>query len=106
MVLLVVACLVASAISGYAVDAKALWVANCAPCHGQNGNSDTKMGKALGAMDLTDPKKQSSFSDARAASAIKNGLKQNGMTTMKAFGDKLSDDDINALVAYVRTLKK
>jgi mono/diheme cytochrome c family protein len=33
-------------------------------------------------------------------------VKENGKTTMKAFGDKLSDDEIKALVAYVRTLKK
>ena len=64
------------------------------------------MGKMLNAMDLTDPKKQASFTDSQAATAIKNGIKQNGKTTMKAFGGKLSDDEIKALVAYVRTLKK
>jgi mono/diheme cytochrome c family protein len=64
------------------------------------------MGKMLNAMDLTDPKKQASFSDAKAAEAIKNGVKQNGKTTMKAFGGKLSDEEIKALVTYVRTLKK
>ena len=32
------------------------------------------MGKMLNAMDLTDPKKQSSFTDAKAAAAIKDGL--------------------------------
>lgn len=106
MVSLVVTLLVASAISGRAADAKALWTANCTPCHGANGTGDTKMGKTLGAMDLTDPKKQSSFTDAQATAAIKDGVKQGGKTTMKAFGGKLSDDDIKALVAYVRTLKK
>ena len=67
---------------------------------------DTKMGKMVGAMDLTDPKKQASFTDAKATDAIKNGVKQNGKTTMKAFAGKLTDDEIKALVAYVRTLKK
>jgi len=98
--------LIASAISGRAADAKALWTANCTPCHGASGNGDTKMGKTLGAMDLTSASKQASFTDAQAATAIKDGVKQNGKTTMKAFGGKLSDDDIKALVAYVRTLKK
>jgi cytochrome c1 len=56
-------------------------------------------------MDLTDAKKQSAFSDAQAADAIKNGIKEGGKTKMKAF-PKLSDDDVKALVAYVRTLKK
>jgi mono/diheme cytochrome c family protein len=87
-------------------DAKANWSNNCAQCHGASGKGDTKMGKMLNAMDLTDPKKQASFTDAQAATAIRDGVKQNGKTTMKAFGGKLSDDEIKALVAYVRTLKK
>ena len=49
---------------------------------------------------------QASFTDADAAKAIKEGMKEDGKTVMKAFGDKLSDDEIKALVAYVRTLKK
>lgn len=98
--------LVASAMPGWAADAKALWTANCTPCHGASGNGDTKMGKTLGAMDLTSASKQASFTDAQATTAIKDGVKQNGKTTMKAFGGKLSDDDVKALVAYVRTLKK
>ena len=63
------------------------------------------MGKMLNAMDLTDPGKQSSFTNAQAATAIKDGIKQNGKTTMKAFSGKLSDAEIKALVAYVRSLK-
>jgi mono/diheme cytochrome c family protein len=89
-----------------AADAKALWDANCVQCHGKDGKADTKMGKALSAKDLTDPAVQSGFTDAKATDSIKNGVKENGKTTMKAFGGKLSDDDIKALVAYVRTLKK
>ena len=98
--------LIASAISSRAADAKALWTANCTPCHGASGKGDTKMGQTLGAADLTDAKKQASFTDAQAMEAIKNGVKQNGKTAMKAFAGKLSDDDVKALVAYVRTLKK
>ena len=89
-----------------AQDAKALWVANCAPCHGSMGNADTKMGRILGAMDLTDAKKQNTFSDAQAADTIKNGVKKNGQMAMTAFGSKLNDGEIKALVAYVRTLRK
>ena len=89
-----------------AADAKANWDSNCAQCHGAAGKGDTKMGKMLNAADLTDPKKQASFTDAQATAAIKDGIKQNGKTTMKAFGGKLSDGEIKALVAYVRTLKK
>jgi mono/diheme cytochrome c family protein len=89
-----------------AADAKTNWANNCAQCHGPTGNADTKMGKILNAKDLTDPKNQASFTDAQATTTIKEGVKQNGKTTMKAFGGKLTDDEIKALVAYVRTLKK
>ena len=92
--------------STLAADAKALWSANCAQCHGPDGSGNTPMGKKLGAMNLTDASKQASFSDTQAAAAIKDGVKQNGKMAMKAFGDKLSDADIKALVTYVRGLKK
>ena len=94
------------AISARAADTKTNWANNCAQCHGPDGKADTKMGKILNAKDLTDPKVQASFTDAKATEVIKNGVKQNGKTTMKAFGGKLTDDEIKALVAYVRTLKK
>jgi mono/diheme cytochrome c family protein len=106
IVSIIVTLLGASAMTLRAADAKANWDANCVQCHGKTGTADTKMGKMLNAKDLTDPKVQAAFSDAKAADSIKNGVKEGGKTTMKAFGDKLSADEIKALVAYVRTLKK
>jgi len=106
IIVLTITLLIAAPLSLRAADAKTNWASNCAQCHGSSGKGDTKMGKMLNAMDLTDPTKQASFTDAKAATAIKDGVKQNGKTTMKAFGGKLSDDEIKALVAYVRTLKK
>ncbi len=64
------------------------------------------MGKQLSAKDLTDPKVQAAFTDAKATQSIKEGVKQGGKTTMKAFAGKLSDDEIKALVTYVRSLRK
>lgn len=96
----------AAATSALAGDAAANWTKDCMQCHGKTGAADTKMGQKLQAKDLTDPKVQASFTDAQAATAIKEGIKENGKTKMKAFGDKLSDDDVKALVAYVRSLKK
>ena len=106
IVIITISLFAASAISARAADAKANWDANCAQCHGKSGNADTKMGKTLNAKDLTDPKVQAAFTDAKATQSIKEGVKENGKTTMKAFGGKLTDDEIKALVAYVRTLKK
>jgi mono/diheme cytochrome c family protein len=106
IVTIAISLLIAAPISVRAADAKANWAANCAQCHGQDGGADTKMGKQLNAKDLTDPKVQAAFSDAKATQSIKEGVKEGGKTTMKAFGGKLTDDEIKALVAYVRTLKK
>ena len=106
IVFIVMSLFAASAASLHAADAKANWDANCAQCHGKSGAANTKMGKQLNAKDLTDPKVQAAFSDAKATESIKNGVKENGKTTMKAFAGKLTDDEIKALVAYVRTLKK
>jgi len=39
--------------------------------------------------------------------SLKEGMKdKNGKERMKPFGGTLSDEEINALVAFVRTLKK
>jgi mono/diheme cytochrome c family protein len=106
IVSIILSLFVASAMSVRAADAKANWDANCVQCHGKDGHADTKMGKTLNAKDLTDPKVQAAFTDAKATQSIKEGVKDNGKTTMKSFGGKLTDDEVKALVAYVRTLKK
>jgi mono/diheme cytochrome c family protein len=105
-ILTIASLFIASAVSARAADAKTNWDNNCAQCHGKDGRADTKMGKQVSAKDLTDPKVQAAFTDAKATQSIKEGVKQNGKTTMKAFGGKLTDQEIKALVAYVRTLKK
>jgi mono/diheme cytochrome c family protein len=87
-------------------DPKTNWINNCMQCHGTDGSANTSMGKALDAKDLTNAQIQSTFTDAEAAAAIKDGVTKDGVTKMIAFGGRLSDDEIKALVAYVRTLKK
>ena len=91
--------------SAVADDATQLWNVNCAACHGKDGKGETMMGRRLQIKDLTDPKVQSSFTDADATKDIKEGISVNGETKMKAFGDKLSDDQIKELVAQVRSFK-
>jgi mono/diheme cytochrome c family protein len=100
------AIVVASAGVGAAADASAMWVQNCASCHGKDGSGNTMMGKKFGVKDYHDAKVQAAFSDAEAERAIKEGVKTNGKETMKPFGSKLSDADIKALVAYIRSFKK
>jgi mono/diheme cytochrome c family protein len=98
--------IVASAGIAFAGDATALWNQHCASCHGKDGSGSTMMGKKLNVKDYRDAKVQAAFSDGEAERAIKEGVKTNGKQTMKPFGEKLSDADIKALVAHVRSFKK
>jgi len=103
---LTIAIIAVSAWSAGAADAKATYEKDCAKCHGKEGKGDTKMGQKLGAKDYTDAKVQAEMKDDAAFKAIKEGLKsKEGKTLMKPSED-LSDDDIKALVAYMRTFKK
>jgi mono/diheme cytochrome c family protein len=95
-----------AALSARAADGKALYGEHCAKCHGADGKGETVMGKKLGAKDYSDAKVQAGLTDDAAAKAIKEGLKnKDGKQVMKP-AEGLSDDDIKALVAYMRTLKK
>jgi mono/diheme cytochrome c family protein len=100
------ALLIAGAVSLRAAEAKETWEKDCAKCHGADGKGKTRMGERLGVKDYTDPKVQDAMTDADMTKAIKEGVKQEGTTKMKAFGDTLSDDEIKALVKYVRDFKK
>ena len=96
----------AAALTAKGAEAKENWDANCAKCHGADGKGDTKMGAKLGCKDLTDAKVQGEIKDDAAFKALKEGKKSDdGKTLMKPF-EALSDDELKALVAYVRTLKK
>ena len=103
---LTIAIIAVSTWSAAAADAKANYDKGCAKCHGKEGKGDTKMGQKLGAKDYTDAKVQAEMKDDAAFKAIKEGLKsKEGKRLMKPSED-LSDDDIKALVAYMRTFKK
>ena len=96
----------AAALSASAAEAKDNWDTLCAKCHGADGKGQTKMGQKLGVKDFTDAKVQADIKDDAAFKAIKEGKKSDdGKTLMKPF-DTLSDDEIKALVAYVRGFKK
>ena len=96
----------ASAVSALAADGKASFESNCAKCHGTDGKGQTKMGQKAGVKDYSDAKVQAGVDDAKAFKSIKEGLTEEGKTKMKPFAEKMSDDDIKASIAYMRTLKK
>jgi len=72
----------------------------CVGCHGPDGHAQTDMGKKVGAADLTSRAVQQ-LSDSQIAKVVKNGKKK-----MPSFDEKLSDDDIKSVIAYVRQLGK
>jgi mono/diheme cytochrome c family protein len=93
------------AISAWAADGKAVYAKDCAKCHGDDGKGQTAMGKRNGAKDYSDAKVQAALKDDQAIKSIKEGLKKDDKVLMKP-SETLSDDDIKAVVAYMRTLKK
>lgn len=89
-----------------AEDAKVIYDAQCAKCHGADGKGETKMGKKLGAKDYTDPKVQAALTDEAAFKATKDGFKSKEDKVLMKPLEGVSDADIKAVVAYMRTFKK
>jgi cytochrome c6 len=95
-----------AAASLFAADAKENWTNLCAKCHGADGAGKTKIGQKLKVKDYTDAKVLAEFTDAQLAKVTAEGVSKDGKDLMKGFKDDLSPAEIDALVAYVRTLKK
>ena len=76
----------------------------CIECHGSDGRSQTKKGKYNHARDITEAKWQEDVSDERIFNSIMNGRNVRG--NMPGFSKKITDDEADALVTYVRQLKK
>ena len=106
LIVMSLALLVAGAVTVRAADAKENWEKNCTKCHGPDGKGQTVMGKKLNLKDYSDAKVQEDMKDEAMTKAIKDGVKDGEKTKMKGFGDVLSDDEIKALVKYVRDFKK
>jgi cytochrome c553 len=104
-ILMTMAACAAMVMSVSAADVKENWEKSCAKCHGPDGKGDTKMGKKLEVKDFTDAKVQADMKDDAMLKAIKEGVKDGDKTRMKAV-EGLSDEEMKALVDYVRKFKK
>jgi cytochrome c oxidase cbb3-type subunit III len=76
-----------------------LYKSKCAVCHGPSGKGDSPAGKTMGVLSFADPK-VGGKSDAQLKEAIEKGRNK-----MPAYGKSLKPEEIQGLVAYIRSLK-
>lgn len=86
-----------------APDPRALYLENCATCHGEDGKADTELGRQHMAQDFTDPKFAAEITVAKAQRIIERGVKK---TKMKAWKSLLKPEEIRALADYVVAFSK
>ncbi len=86
---------------------RAIWMANCATCHGVEGRGDrtpAEVGFNLPMPNFTDCSFATREADLDWSSTIHKGGPQRAFPRiMPAFEDALTDDDIDAVIAYMRT---
>lgn len=81
-------------------DGAAIFKSKCVMCHGPNGDGNTPSGKALKAKDLRADDTQKK-SGAELADVVAKGRNK-----MPAFGQKLTPEQIQAVVGYIHQLGK
>ena len=86
----------------FADEAADIWTAKCKSCHAGNGNGDTREGRKHKVPDMTAADWHAKNDDAKIKDVISNGVKD---TKMKAYKDKYSEAEIDALVKYIRGMK-
>ena len=77
---------------------RALYVQNCAKCHGADGRADTPKGREVDADDLT------SSATKRASTAKLLRVITKGKGDMPSFAKKLTAEQIRQISRYIRTL--
>jgi len=90
-----------NSVAGVPGDAKTTFEAKCATCHGKDGRGKTFKGKLSHARDFTGGEWQKEVTDERLFNSISNGRGK-----MPAFKKKLSEAQIDELVAYVRHFRR
>jgi cytochrome c6 len=98
-ILVLIACIALASTGLAAADGAATFKAKCAMCHGADGSASSGMGKSMGLKPLGSAEVQK-MSDADLTALVTNGKGK-----MPAFKGKLSDEEISAVVKYVKTLK-
>lgn len=100
MLLVMVLVVAIAPVAAFADDAAALFKSKCAMCHGADGSGDTPAGKSMKARDLRSAEVQK-----QSAEDLEKTI-NNGKGKMPAYKGKLKETEIDALVKYIKTLKK
>jgi mono/diheme cytochrome c family protein len=100
LVLITVMILLAAPAAFAAADGAAIYKAKCAMCHGPDGAGQTTMGKSMKLRDLRSPEVQ------KQTDAELHKMTADGKAKMPAFRAKLTEEEIKALVAQMRTMAK
>ena len=83
-----------------AADAAEVFKKKCAPCHGKEGEPNRIFARQ-GVRSFKDAEWQKATKDAQVEESIRKGRKG---TMMASFENQLTDEEVTALVAYIRTL--
>jgi cytochrome c6 len=81
-------------------DAAAIFKKNCAICHGADGSGQTPAGKSMHARDLRSADVQKKSNEELST------IIAEGKGSMPGYKSTLSQADIDALIVFIRELKK
>jgi cytochrome c6 len=93
-------CLVAPAARADQVKGAEVFKAKCATCHGVDGKGETTAGKAMKVKDLASDDIQKQH-DSEMKTVIEEGRNK-----MPAYKGKLTNQQIEDLIQFIRTLRK
>jgi len=100
VIILAAAVLILTSATAFAADGAAVYKAKCATCHAADGSGQTPMGKSMKLRDL------------RSAEVQKQTDKElytitaDGKGKMPAYKSKINEAELNAVVAFMRTMAK
>ena len=84
------------------IDGQDLYKRHCVLCHGEDGTGKTDLGSGLGARDFNDKEFQTGITDEQIVEQIANGTEDK----MFPFKDKLSPEEMHALIPVIRAFGK
>ena len=85
-----------------------LWKAKCSSCHGPGGQADTTPGKQMKIVDMTTAAFQAQKDDELKNAILSGVKKEKGgvKQEMDAFKGELTPEQVDSLIALIRSFKK